>query len=29
MSRSMIWIALIAVALGVLYLLQSRGLIVF
>jgi hypothetical protein len=29
MSRLTIWIALIAVALGALYLLQSRGLIAF
>jgi hypothetical protein len=29
MSRLMVWIALIAVALAVLYLLQSHGLIAF
>ncbi len=29
MSRLMVWIAVIAVALGVLYMLQSRGLVAF
>jgi len=29
MSRTMIWVALIAIGLGILYLLQAHGLIRF